>query len=246
MDILRFSLSGRTAFFKKPEVNTYYSFTFGQIHKVALLGIFGSILGLKGYSDFNREIDIYPEFYAKLENLQYSIIPKNEAGFINKKIQHFNNSVGYASKEKGGNLIVKEQWLENPQWDIFVKLNSEIAMKLADSLLNSRCVYTPYLGKNDHPADIRDVALLYDCNLTNNYMTIDSLFLKDKVEYGDIDDYEEEYLDVKIFKYEENLPVGLSKDTQMYYYKTFVNTNLPIKKYHGEVYEAEGRKIVFI
>ena len=41
MEVLRFSLSGKTAFFKKPEVNTYYYFTYGNIHKVALLGIFG-------------------------------------------------------------------------------------------------------------------------------------------------------------------------------------------------------------
>ena len=41
MEILRFSLSGKTAFFKKPEVNTYFYFTYGNIHKVALLGIFG-------------------------------------------------------------------------------------------------------------------------------------------------------------------------------------------------------------
>ena len=45
MKALKFTLSGKTAFFKRPEVNTYYYFTFGNIHKVALLGIFGAILG---------------------------------------------------------------------------------------------------------------------------------------------------------------------------------------------------------
>ena len=50
MDILRFTLSGKQAFFKKPEVNSYYYFTYGNIHKVALLGIFGAILGYGGYT----------------------------------------------------------------------------------------------------------------------------------------------------------------------------------------------------
>ena len=47
MQALKFTLSGKTAFFKRPEVNTYYYFTFGNIHKVALLGIFGAILGIR-------------------------------------------------------------------------------------------------------------------------------------------------------------------------------------------------------
>lgn len=34
MKAVKFTLSGKNAFFKKPEVNTYYYFTFGQIHKV--------------------------------------------------------------------------------------------------------------------------------------------------------------------------------------------------------------------
>ena len=50
MKAVKFVLSGKNAFFKKPEVNTYYYFTFGQIHKVALLGMFGAILGYDGYA----------------------------------------------------------------------------------------------------------------------------------------------------------------------------------------------------
>ncbi len=30
MQALKFTLSGKTAFFKRPEVNTYYYFTFGN------------------------------------------------------------------------------------------------------------------------------------------------------------------------------------------------------------------------
>ena len=48
MEAVRFTLSGRTAFFKKPEVNAYYYFTYSQIHKIALMGMFGAILGYDG------------------------------------------------------------------------------------------------------------------------------------------------------------------------------------------------------
>ena len=40
MEAVKFTLSGRNAFFKKPEVNAYYYFTYSHIHKVAFLGIY--------------------------------------------------------------------------------------------------------------------------------------------------------------------------------------------------------------
>ena len=143
MRALKFTLSGRNAFFKKPEVNTYGYFTYGQIHKVALLGILGAIVGYKGYG----HTGVYPEFYEKLKDLKISIVPGNPQGYIQKKMQMFNNTVGYASQELGGNLIVREQWLENPIWDIYILLNCEEADKIAEMIMENRCVYIPYLGK---------------------------------------------------------------------------------------------------
>ena len=169
MEILRFKLSGKNAFFKKPEVNTYCYFTYGNIHKVALLGIFGAILGYSGYTQIQDMIKpkkkktklepSYPEFYERLKDLKVAILPLNEKGNIPKKIQAFNNSVGYASREQGGNLIVKEQWLENPAWEICVLIDCEEAEKLKDAIQNHKCVYYPYLGKNDHLADIEFISV---------------------------------------------------------------------------------------
>ena len=55
MKAIKFNLSGKFAHFKKPDVNSYAYFTYSHIHKVALLGILGAILGLKGYESFSRE-----------------------------------------------------------------------------------------------------------------------------------------------------------------------------------------------
>lgn len=66
MRALKFTLSGKNAFFKKPEVNAYFYFTYGQIHRVALLGILGAIVGYKGYGCTGT----YPEFYEKLKDLK--------------------------------------------------------------------------------------------------------------------------------------------------------------------------------
>ena len=124
MKALKFTLSGNSAFFKDNVINTVY-LTYGNIHRVALLGMFGAILGYGGYSKQNdmlkkknKKMSDYPEFYEKLKDIKISIVSNGKNGYFNKKLQTFNNSVGYASKEEGGNLIVKQFWLENPSWDI--------------------------------------------------------------------------------------------------------------------------------
>ena len=52
MEALKFTLSGDSAFFKDNVINTVY-LTYGNIHRVALLGMFGAILGYGGYSKQN-------------------------------------------------------------------------------------------------------------------------------------------------------------------------------------------------
>ena len=254
MDILKMTLSGRTAFFKKPEVNSYVYFTYGCVHKVALMGIFGAILGLNGYGQ-KRKSGEYPEFYEKLKNLKTGVKCNVADAYIPKKIQIFNNTVGYASKELGGTLNVKEQWLEMPSWDIYVLVNEPVTQHLAEQLLNSSCTYIPYLGKNDHPADITGVKLFKDVKPEEKYARIDSIMEKKKAKFYTFDDFaeameEEEDLDsledsTYVYRYEEALPVRLSKELQMYEEEEFVATNLWLENYQDEVYRIEGDAIVF-
>ena len=213
MQALKFTLSGKTAFFRRPEVNTYYYFTFGNIHKVALLGIFGAILGYQGY---NNTIEL-PEFYQKLKDIKLSILPHNKKGYFSKKMQYYNNSVGYASKEQGGNLIIKEQWLEDPCWDIVVLLDNEEANKLAKAIINKKCIFIPYLGNIDEES----LACLFP-----------------KGDFEEADD-----IDIDFYKYQESLPVGLNEKTGLYEYMTFIHTNLYMDE--GSVYSFDEKNIVF-
>lgn len=258
MDILRFTLSGKNAFFKKPEVNTYCYYTYGNIHKVALLGLFGSILGYGGYAQMSgferekkkRQIKIsYPEFYERLKNLKISILPAGESGngYIPKKVQTFNNSVGYASKEQGGNLIVREQWLENPKWEICLLIDSEEAEKVKMAVCNRTCVFYPYLGKNDHPADIGAVKLETAVEKKMELGRLDCFFLKDEIELADLDEDEQEDLEAFCeFKYEEALPYGMDGWTNQYQMKTFLYTDAFVDAGDTSVYQLEDKKrIVF-
>lgn len=220
MEILRFTLSGNQAFFKKPDVNTYAYFTFGHIHKVALLGIFGAVLGYSGYNSMCKD-DEYPEFYEKLKDLHIAILPVCNKGSFPKKMIEFNNSTEFANKD--GNLIVKQQWIENPKWQIYLAMDCEESKKIADSLLNNKCVYMPYLGSNDHPADISDVCIISG-KPQPNPEHIDSLYLKNTV-HMDLSDDEEDW-----FKYEEMLPIALDNVLNMYIYKKMVFSDIKISE----------------
>lgn len=262
MEVIKFTLEGKFGFFKKPDVNSYLYFTYGNIHKVALLGIFGAILGYKGYNqmsftqkykkDFNGLLEnkesCYPEFYEKLNHLKVGINPKEVS--INKKVQVFNNSVGYASKEQGGNLIVKEQWLENPSWDIYIAIEDEEGRKLAKALMDRSFVYIPYLGKNDHLADIKNVELISEAKEVNSSCTIDSLFIKDDfqiVKNEEFDEFAESEDDILIFKYEEKLPTSLEETTNKYEFKSVIYTNANLMRIGTTpAYAVCGKNIVFV
>lgn len=240
MEALQFRLKGKTAFFKMPEVNSYYYFTYGNIHKVSLLGILGAILGYKGYGQMTKE-DKFPEFYEKLSTLKIAIVPKKESkGYFRKKIQLFNNSVGYASREQGGNLIIKQQWLENPEWDIYVMLDCEEGRKVKEAIIEKKMIYLPYLGSNDHPADIENAKVITIQKIEEDEIDkIDSLFPAKGVELDEADD--------RIpYKYTEYLPVGLKPELHTYELEKMIGTNLPILSHVDEVYEADHRIIMFV
>lgn len=251
MKALCFTLSGQTAFFKKPEVNSYVYFTYGNIHKIALLGIFGAILGYGGHTQKFRQTgrskeieESFPEFYEKLIPLNVAVTPNAENGFIRKKIQSFNNSVGYASGEQGGNLIVKEQWLEAPSWKIYILLDCEEAEKLCSAIQERKCAYMPYLGKNDHFADISDIYVTEAEEVKYGKGKIDSLFPKENGELQVSDDFWDDEEEMT-FKYEEKLPIQLDAWTNNYILQSFVYTDAVIAWENQKVYRIKDKNIMF-
>lgn len=249
MKALKFRLYGKTAFFKKPDVNILY-FTYNNIHKVALLGLLGSIIGLGGYTqqyDWNKaskdEKMEYPEFYEKLRNFKVSIVPLGgERGCFSKKIQYFNNGVGYASREEGCNLIVREQWLENPCWEIYILENSSPEYKkILCNLINARCEFMPYLGKNDHMASIDQVEEVFLGASSEEY--IDSLFPTENVELGMFARNDE-----LIYLFKEMSPIALNREYNFYEYTELMLTNLEVNSIVKikDLYSCGTKSLVFI
>ena len=255
MEALKFTLSGNSAFFKDNVINTVY-LTYGNIHRVALLGMFGAILGYGGYSKQNdmlkkknKKKPDYPEFYEKLKDIKISIVSNGKNGYFNKKLQTFNNSVGYASKEEGGNLIVKQFWLENPSWDIYILLDCDEAKKIADYIQNRKAIYLPYLGSNDHLANIMDVEIIdIEEKMSSEDETIEILSM---IKDSDISEKKKNVFSMDknsirddIYKYSEYLPVALSKDLNQYEKEKMTITNMSVilKKSY---YKVEDKNIVF-
>ena len=238
-ETIKFELSSRMAIIRKPDSNeTYYTYTFP--HKIMLYGILGAVIGLNGYNYYslkkflNQDVQELPEFYTKLIDLKLGVVPHIKYKNFNKKIQTFNNSVGYASKEEGNNLIVKEQLLENPKWDIYILDNgSDVYKKIKDYLLDNKCEYIPYIGKNDHFANIKNVEIIEVKNI-NEVEKIDSIFsieildeyvdcFEDMFALGFDDDIEKE------FEYREVLPTKLNEKIGYQNFKQFIFTNKKLK-----------------
>lgn len=253
MNAIRFKLSGKTACFRKPDVNQFAYFSYNNIHKPALLGLFGAIIGLGGHTQLhnnNRGFksgklgfdEGYPEFYEKLQNLKVSITPLSPNGYFSKKIQVFNNSVGYASKEMGGNLIVREQWLENPSWQIMILDDGSAEYKkIVEYLQNQKAVFIPYLGKNDHPANINEVKVL---NLEDaiEEIRISSLFDEKSFEISKTLPRAE-----LSFYFKEVSPFNLQEKYHFYEYKNLIFTNHKINVGdYSDVYSIDGNNYAFI
>ena len=252
-ETIKFELSSRTAIIKKPESNeTYYTYNFP--HKIMLLGILGAIIGLNGYNYYllkkylGEPVEELPEFYSKLENLKIAIIPNMTYKNFNKKIQTFNNSVGYASKEERNNLIVKEQWLENPSWDIYI-LNDESNeyKRIKDYLMNNKCEYIPYIGKNDHFANIKNIEIKNAELKKHNY--IDSIF-DENILLDYVDEFEEMFaFDTKVVKeyeYKEVLPTKLNEKIGYTDFKPFIFTNKKLNiKDKTELYSVDNKTIYY-
>ena len=104
-------------------------------------------------------------------------------------------------------------------------IDSEEAELLADFLINSKCIYIPYLGRNNHIADIEEVERVSLKEIYLEELQISSMFPKS---IGSIllpDDEDK----IEPFKYEEKLPSALNGYTNLYEYQTFCYTNLPVK-----------------
>lgn len=238
MKLISFDLCADMGFFKKPDINEKIYLTYNMLHKPALLGILGAIIGLRGY-ERNGE---FPEYYMRLKHLKIGIEPLNsDKGNYTKTTVSYNNTTGFASDEAGGNLIVTEQILLYPSYRCYLLLNTdnEIEHTLYERIFNQNSEYLPYLGKNDFSAWwSKDSVIEYSFyeGQPQEDFVIKSIFRKDgssvkKERQNLLDDFDMYSIEPEsIFFYFEKLPVEIDEELKQYVISDFAYTSVKIKK----------------
>jgi CRISPR-associated protein Cas5h len=114
--------------------------------------------------------------------------------------------------------------------------------KIKEYLVNKKAVYIPYLGKNEHFANIdfvKEIELDEKLFLDEG-IYIDSLFIKS----GEINGYERER--ELPFIFQEVSPISLQKDFHFYEYVTLCFTNCELDEEPKNCFSFENKNYVFI
>ncbi len=234
--LISFVMSVNYCTFRKPDINKIY-LTYNVPPITAILGVLGSIIGLKGYRANNSTKEL-PDFFIKFNDLKLGIKPLQVN--ISKQNITYNNYNGYG--QDNSNQIINEQVISSKDdylsWKIYVlgDFSNEDYKKLLLNLNNNLTVFTPYLGKNEFRCQINDF-LEHDFVEIKDYskaMLVNSLVLKESIYDNEIKSTEKE---IDLFNFvvpepeyyiEENIPVGFNKYGK-YIIKNSVFTNKVLK-----------------
>lgn len=234
LKLISFDLKAEMGFFKKPDINDGIYLTYNMLHKPALLGILGAVLGLRGFEANSK----MPEYYEKLKHLKVGIQPLNSSnGNFEKDIVSYNNGTGFASMEEGGNLIVTEQILLKPEYRCFIMLDidNELEYKLFDYIIKNKAEYLPYLGKNDFSAWWTDTKVYDKCeefDFSKNFKVV-SIFSKTEAVSQHVAKTMTGMMARKTvmpFMYFEKLPIVYDEALFQYCYADFVYSNVTFEK----------------
>lgn len=219
---------------KKPDTNEPVYLTFNMLHKPALLGILGAIIGEAGFKEKGK----LPEYYLKLKDLKVGLHPLDEyheKGNFQKTIITYNNTTGMASKEEGGNLMITEQTLFAPAFRCYFLLDMKNTLHttIDENLKNYQAEYLPYLGKNEF-------SLWWKNYRENSFVEfepresfkINSIYIKDEPVIGNQNIQPFTQFDNETgntFIYFERLPVEYNEELLQYEYRNFAFSDWSLK-----------------
>ncbi len=222
-------------FFRKPDANNTIHLSYNIIHKPAILGILGAIIGLRGYEKKGE----FPEYYKILGDLKVGIEPlKSDNGSYSKTDIKYSNTAGYANAKT--NYLTDELTLIKPNYRIYLLLNmtEDYSIKLYDYLKNAHSEYIPYFGKNEHYAwwskeSFTEYEYLEGLQNNDGSVSIKTIFEKDVTLKENVEDDGFDLLNItdsiEAFMYFERLPKGFDEELFQYELSDFVYTTFKIK-----------------
>ena len=244
MKLISIDLKSNFGFFKKPDINDSIYLTYNIIHKPALLGLLGAILGLEGHKSYG----VLPEYYKKLQSLKIGVEPIGDGqtnGNFEKTTVKYNNATGHVNKNDygGATLNILEQILIKPAYRIYLELDEDDTgnKKLCRKFKNHEAVFIPYLGKNDFPCWWENFKENYGnvTNISSETFKIKTIFrkpkdttlgeLREQLAFGFMAGMREKA--EAVFSQFERLPTGFNEELKQYSEpEEFVYTNMKFTK----------------
>ena len=175
---------GEMALFKKNDANDLVFTSYNFLHKPAILGLLGAILGFSGYSKSGG--GNHPEYFKKLNDIEIAIEPLFTKP-LQKVITGFNNATGHANKgdkKDGATWQVREQILVGePEigFRVYVK-ESNATIELKDKLKKYETVFPLYFGKNEFFAHYEGFKEYEISEIQNKESKVSSLVRKQDIE----------------------------------------------------------------
>lgn len=236
MNLVSIDLQSDFGFFRKPETNSTLNVSYNVLHKPAVLGFMGAIIGLKGYQTKGE----LPEYYKKLKDIKIGIAPlDHENGNFTKTPIKYSNTVGYANKD--GTFLTEELTLVAPKYRVFLMLNDSVEeqKQLLKNLEGGKSEFIPYFGKNEFSAWWnKDSFEIYEFKEPENIkesIKIDTMFLKNQILKDNTEQVELDFLSASrddsepYFIYFERLPVDFNLELMQYQLQEMVFSNYLIK-----------------
>lgn len=235
MQLISIDLKADFGFFRKPDINNTINLSYNIIHKPAILGIFGAVLGLGGYKKKGE----LPEYYKCLRDLKIGVEPlaHDKGNYAKTKIK-YSNTVGYANK--GSNFLTEELTLIAPQYRIYVLLDEtlDLHQRLIHNLSEAKSEYVPYFGKNEFSAwweksSFRQYEFRKADTAITESIKINTVFLKHDTVKGQKEEAIPDMLNFNaneiFFMYFERLPKDFDLDLMQYDLGEFVYSSYAFK-----------------
>lgn len=271
MKVLKFNLSGKFAFFKNEVMNDMYD-TYPHIHKPALLGLFGAMLGYNGYAQTQKvfgtkEID-FPEYYEKLKDLKIAIVPKKQS--FTKVLETFTNTTAMFNR-----VTVMKPKLKKEDTEEVEEKEEKVKGEKTENKVGSNLIVQQFwlenpswdiylVIDNDESKKIEDSVL--------NYKSVYSLYLGANNHFANISDIgileakeiaekgviinslvkDEEINSLRtgnikkdVYFYDYILPTLLSPKSNIYKKEDFILTNDTLEMRKNKAYNVNGVNVVF-